>query len=150
MISGRYASVREASLEMLGTLMKLVGEKIFIPFLGEIDKIKEAKVRDYFEKAEVSVATKAPKPKSKPAPKPPVALPSISSPPPPSAEDSKSGPSDVVVNFSVLHYARGSSKHQHGLPLRRRQLDRTNLQLCADSYSRQVGPSGSKAQACNS
>ncbi|KAJ1918536.1 hypothetical protein H4219_002550 [Mycoemilia scoparia] len=68
------ANVREASTEALGTMMKLVGEKVLMPFLGDVDKIKEAKIREFYEKATISAkpaqtTVKAkPKPKSKTAP----------------------------------------------------------------------------------
>ncbi|RUO96555.1 hypothetical protein BC936DRAFT_141846 [Jimgerdemannia flammicorona] len=65
------ASVREASAEGLGTLMKCVGEKAMIQYMENLEDIKKAKVKEFFEKAEV---------KAKPAtaarkPPPPVAAP---------------------------------------------------------------------------
>lgn len=50
-------SVREASAEALGTLMKLVGEKAIGPFLVELEKdnLKMSKIKDFCEKAVITV-----------------------------------------------------------------------------------------------
>ena len=45
------ASIREASAEAMGNLMKLVSEKSLYPFIEKLDKIKEAKVKDYYKNA---------------------------------------------------------------------------------------------------
>lgn len=61
------ASVREATAEALGTLMKCCGEKPLLAFLEGLDTVKMGKVKEYFEKAVV---------KAKPAPvAPPKAAP---------------------------------------------------------------------------
>ena len=53
--------VREAGAESMGTLLKLAGERSMLPFLENLDKIKENRIREYCEKAEVkSVATAKP------------------------------------------------------------------------------------------
>jgi hypothetical protein len=44
-------STREAAAEAVGTLMKLVSEKSLYPYIEKLDKIKEAKVKDYYQKA---------------------------------------------------------------------------------------------------
>ncbi|XP_060518402.1 protein mini spindles isoform X2 [Cylas formicarius] len=56
-------TVRESTAETLGTLMKLVGEKAIGPFLVEIEKdtLKMNKVREYYEKAVISVKVAATK-----------------------------------------------------------------------------------------
>ncbi|ORY06720.1 ARM repeat-containing protein [Basidiobolus meristosporus CBS 931.73] len=46
-------SVREAAAELLGTMMKVVGERAMITYLEKVDKIKEGKIREFYEKAEV-------------------------------------------------------------------------------------------------
>ncbi|KAI9292125.1 ARM repeat-containing protein [Neoconidiobolus thromboides FSU 785] len=74
-------AVREASAECLGTIMKVVGEKVVGPFIEDLDNIKSAKVKDYFEKAEVQVKKSA-------APKPVAAKKSI----PVKRPDLKAGP----------------------------------------------------------
>ncbi|KAJ1679934.1 hypothetical protein EV182_001021, partial [Spiromyces aspiralis] len=62
------AGAREAALEMLGVVDRLIGEKAFDVFLGDFDKIKLAKVREYCEKATISVKKSASKPATKPKP----------------------------------------------------------------------------------
>ncbi|KAK9693990.1 hypothetical protein K7432_013644 [Basidiobolus ranarum] len=54
-------NVRDTAAEGLGTLMKVVGEKSLTPLVGKLDKIKEIRVREYFEKAEVQVVQIVPK-----------------------------------------------------------------------------------------
>lgn len=51
--------MREASAEALGTLMKLVGEKAIGPFCVELEKdnLKMAKVKEFCEKAVITVKT---------------------------------------------------------------------------------------------
>nr|CAI5824164.1 unnamed protein product [Callosobruchus analis] len=58
-------SVREASAEAIGTLMKLVGEKAMAPYLIELEKdnLKMAKIKDFCDKAVITV--KVPDPKKK-------------------------------------------------------------------------------------
>ncbi|KAJ1982689.1 hypothetical protein H4R34_001626 [Dimargaris verticillata] len=63
--------VRDAGANMLGHLMKCVGEDTLKLFLGDVDKIKEAKICEQFEKAEVIAKPARPRPtaaKSKPLP----------------------------------------------------------------------------------
>ncbi|ORX94275.1 ARM repeat-containing protein [Basidiobolus meristosporus CBS 931.73] len=78
-------NVRDAAAEGLGTLMKAVGEKVLAPFIEKLDKIKEAKVREYFEKAEVKVVQAVPK-KPVVAAKKPAPLPRKPAPAPPPSE----------------------------------------------------------------
>ncbi|XP_047135598.1 cytoskeleton-associated protein 5 isoform X1 [Hydra vulgaris] len=44
-------SVRDTAAESLGTVMKLVGERAMAAYLDSIDKLKQEKVKEYFEKA---------------------------------------------------------------------------------------------------
>lgn len=69
-------TVRDSSAEALGTAMKLVGEKNISPFLTEVDALKMEKIKEYFEKAVITVKVpgvkKEARPKTapaKPAPK---------------------------------------------------------------------------------
>jgi cytoskeleton-associated protein 5 len=71
------ADVRDSALEALGTMMKTVGERAMLPFIDGMEKTKETKMREYFDKAEVKAkataarpapAKPAPVPASKPAP----------------------------------------------------------------------------------
>ena len=63
--------VRDASADALGTAMKLVGEKNIAPFLTEVDALKMEKIKEYFEKAVITVkipgVKKEARPKTAPA-----------------------------------------------------------------------------------
>lgn len=72
------ATVREATAEALGTLMKCCGEKPLLVYTEKLDAVKTGKVKEYFDKAVVKakaapvVAPPKPAPKvvaAKPAPK---------------------------------------------------------------------------------
>ncbi|CRK99142.1 CLUMA_CG012503, isoform A [Clunio marinus] len=64
-------TVRDASAEAIGTAMKLVGEKNIAPFLTEVDPLKMEKIKEYCEKAVITVkipaAKKEPRPQTAPA-----------------------------------------------------------------------------------
>jgi cytoskeleton-associated protein 5 len=47
--------VRDAASEALGTAMKLVGEKTISPFLADVDALKMEKIKEYYEKAVITV-----------------------------------------------------------------------------------------------
>ncbi|KAJ3195013.1 Microtubule-associated protein, microtubule dynamics during spindle orientation [Irineochytrium annulatum] len=49
------AAVRDAAAECFGTLMKLVTERALASYLEKIDKSKEGKIRESFEKAETKL-----------------------------------------------------------------------------------------------
>ncbi|KAK9721017.1 hypothetical protein K7432_003762 [Basidiobolus ranarum] len=46
-------NVREAAADVLGTMMKVIGERGMMAYLEKVDKIKEGKIREFYEKAEV-------------------------------------------------------------------------------------------------
>ncbi|KAG5681403.1 hypothetical protein PVAND_010841 [Polypedilum vanderplanki] len=48
-------AVRDAAAEALGTAMKLVGEKNITPFLTDVDALKMEKIKEYYEKAVITV-----------------------------------------------------------------------------------------------
>ncbi|OJJ49142.1 hypothetical protein ASPZODRAFT_91455 [Penicilliopsis zonata CBS 506.65] len=58
--------VRSGAAEILGTLMKIMGERAMNPYLDGLDDIRKAKIKEYFDTAEV---------KAKDRPKPIVAPP---------------------------------------------------------------------------
>ncbi|KAL3475475.1 armadillo-type protein [Aspergillus californicus] len=63
---------RAGGAEILGTLMKIMGERVMTPFLDGLDEIRKTKIKEYFQTAEVK-AKDRPKPivappKAKPAP----------------------------------------------------------------------------------
>lgn len=48
-------TVRDASADALGTAMKLVGEKNILPFLADVEALKMEKIKEYCEKAVITV-----------------------------------------------------------------------------------------------
>ncbi|KAL3428133.1 spindle pole body [Phlyctema vagabunda] len=67
------APLREGGAEILGTVMKIMGERAMLPHLEGLDEIRKTKIKEYFETAEVKAKDK---PKPPPAPKAaPVAAP---------------------------------------------------------------------------
>ncbi|XP_052744603.1 protein mini spindles [Bicyclus anynana] len=59
-------SVRDAAAEALGTATKLVGEKNIAPHIGKLDNLKEQKIKEFADKAEIKVKVSAPKKEAKP------------------------------------------------------------------------------------
>lgn len=90
--------LRSGGAEILGTVMKIIGERAMKPHLEGLDDIRKTKVNEFFETAEVKAkekpkpppapATRAPPPAAKkpPAKKPPAGLkkapPAAAAPPP--------------------------------------------------------------------
>ncbi|KAJ5082937.1 hypothetical protein N7532_011980 [Penicillium argentinense] len=64
-------AIRSGGAEILGTLMKILGERAMNPYLDGLDDIRKTKVKEYFETAEV---------KAKERPKPVVAPPKTAAP----------------------------------------------------------------------
>lgn len=110
-------SVRDASSEALGAIYKALGEKIFMPQIGEVEQIKMDKIKEYAEKtvllnlrgepragvaaaaAPVAAAAKAapaaPAASSTAAKKPTIVKPSDAKPAPSEKKDA-AGPKKVV------------------------------------------------------
>ena len=64
LLSESVETLRSGGAELLGTLMKIMGERAMGPYLEGLDDIRKTKIKEYFEKAEV---------KAKDKPKPPPA-----------------------------------------------------------------------------
>ncbi|RYC60711.1 hypothetical protein CHU98_g5475, partial [Xylaria longipes] len=62
--------LRSGGAEVLGTVMKVVGERAMNPYLEGLDDIRRTKIREFFDKAEVKAKDK-PKPAPAPAAKAP-------------------------------------------------------------------------------
>ncbi|KAI8956428.1 ARM repeat-containing protein [Daldinia sp. FL1419] len=58
--------LRSGGAEVLGTVMKIIGERAMNPHLEGLDDIRKTKIKEYFEKAEVKAKDK-PKPTPTPA-----------------------------------------------------------------------------------
>lgn len=98
---------RSGGAEILGTLMKILGERAMNPYLDGLDDIRKTKIKEYFETAQVR-AKDRPKPivgapkaaappakKTAPAGKRPAAKkapPPAAAPPPPAPEEAPSPP----------------------------------------------------------
>ncbi|CAG8876030.1 unnamed protein product [Penicillium nalgiovense] len=54
-------AIREGAAEILGTLMKILGERAMNPYLDGLDEIRKTKIKEYFGTAEVK-AKERPKP----------------------------------------------------------------------------------------
>lgn len=48
--------VRDSAAECLGTAMKVIGERAMVPYLETLDKLKQDKVKEFFDKAELTAA----------------------------------------------------------------------------------------------
>lgn len=69
LLSESSPALRDGGAEILGTVMKIIGERAMTANLEGLDDIRKTKVKEYFETAEVKAKEK-PKPKPKPAPAP--------------------------------------------------------------------------------
>ncbi|KAI3391899.1 hypothetical protein diail_6639 [Diaporthe ilicicola] len=65
-------ALREGGAEILGTIMKIIGERAMNPHLEGLDEIRKSKAKEFFETAEVKAKEKpkAPPPAAKPPPGP--------------------------------------------------------------------------------
>lgn len=63
-------ALREGGAEILGTIMKILGERAMNPHLEGLDDIRKGKIKEFYEKAEVKAKEKpkAPPPAAKPPP----------------------------------------------------------------------------------
>ena len=68
MLTESTENLRSGGAEILGTLMKIIGERGMGQYLEGLDDVRKTKVKEYFETAEVKAKEK-PKPVAKPAPK---------------------------------------------------------------------------------
>lgn len=91
-----FEPVRTAAAEGLGTLMKVVGERTMNPFMDGMDDLRKAKVKEFYDSAEVkykpaaaTVAKKAPGTSKAPVKK---AVRGSAAPPPVSAFDKENDP----------------------------------------------------------
>lgn len=70
LLSESAPALREGGAEILGTIMKIIGERGMNPHLEGLDDIRKTKIKEYFETAEVKAKEKpkAPPPAPKAAP----------------------------------------------------------------------------------
>ncbi|KAI1145171.1 ARM repeat-containing protein [Nemania diffusa] len=67
LLSESSEGLRSGGAEVLGTVMKILGERAMNPHIEGLDDIRKTKIKEFFEKAEVKAKDK-PKPKPAPAP----------------------------------------------------------------------------------
>ncbi|KAL7793857.1 armadillo-type protein [Trichoderma ceciliae] len=67
LLSESSPALRDGGAEILGTIMKIIGERAMTPNLEGLDDIRRTKIKEFFEIAEVKAKEK-PKPVPKPAP----------------------------------------------------------------------------------
>lgn len=72
LLSESSPALRDGGAEILGTVMKIIGERAMSPFLEGLDDIRKNKVKEFFETAEVKAKEK-PKPKTAPVARAPPA-----------------------------------------------------------------------------
>ncbi|KAK0661711.1 armadillo-type protein [Cercophora samala] len=75
--------LRSGGAEILGTIMKIIGERAMNPHLEGLDDIRKTKIKEFFETAEV---------KAKDKPKPPPPAPAARGPPPKKTLGGKKAP----------------------------------------------------------
>jgi protein STU2 len=65
-------ALRDGGAEILGTIMKIIGERAMNPHMEGLDDIRKSKIKEYFDTAEVKAKEKpkAPPPAAKPPPGP--------------------------------------------------------------------------------
>lgn len=68
MLTESTENLRSGGAEILGTLMKIIGERGMGQYLEGLDDVRKTKIKEYFDTAEVKAKEK-PKPVVKPAPK---------------------------------------------------------------------------------
>lgn len=97
---------RSGGAEILGTLMKITGERAMNPFLDGLDDIRKTKIKEYFEVAEVKAKNK-PKPVAKPPP-------SAKKNPAPTMKKAPAGPAmkrpAAVEESTPVHTIKGLAK----------------------------------------
>ncbi|ODV64011.1 Stu2p [Ascoidea rubescens DSM 1968] len=70
-LNDTQAPVRNEAQELIGTLMKITGERQLNQYFENIDQIKTKKIKECFEKAEVKAVPVVIKPKTRSKPNPP-------------------------------------------------------------------------------
>lgn len=129
--------VRSGGCEILGTLMKIMGERSMNPYMDGLDDIRKTKVKEFFETAEVR-AKDRPKPivgppkttaqppakrvvKKNPAgPKKPAAAPAAAQETPPSPAPSKPAAKGVGSRLGGLGKSSGLATPGSGLKMQRK------------------------------
>lgn len=141
-IGDMQAPVRNLAQEAIGVLMKVVGERPMLQYMEKIDDIKQKKIKDFFEKAEVKAVKAQPKPKLKPAPSATASTsraggsrrPVLSSSTRPQVTNNKPAPSspgrsktDTLLKKKLTSNASIPSKREASSPLKRDETQAGSL-----------------------
>lgn len=106
-------TVRDNSAMALGVMLKVVGEKQLMVFIGEVDNLKMQKIKEAADKAELKVKISAPKAK-KPAPKKEAPPPAAEPPPSTTAPPRKVVKAGVKPGASSAGPAKGKKRLKGG------------------------------------
>ncbi|KAK6533220.1 Microtubule-associated protein, microtubule dynamics during spindle orientation [Arthrobotrys megalospora] len=66
LLADTLEATRTAAAEAMGTLMKIMGERAMNPFIDGLDDIRKAKIKEFFESAQVKAKDKPPAPTAPP------------------------------------------------------------------------------------
>ncbi|ROT81421.1 Cytoskeleton-associated protein 5 [Penaeus vannamei] len=102
-------TVRDNSAMALGVMLKVVGEKQLMVFIGEVENLKMQKIKEAADKAELKVKISAPKAK-KPAPKKEAPPPAAEPPPSTTAPPKKVIKAGVKPGASSAGPAKGKKQ----------------------------------------
>lgn len=106
-------TVRDNSAMALGVMLKVVGEKQLMVFIGEVENLKMQKIKEAADKAELKVKISAPKAK-KPAPKKEAPPPAAEPPPSTTAPPKKVIKAGVKPGASSAGPAKGKKRLKGG------------------------------------
>ncbi|KAM5475301.1 hypothetical protein MauCBS54593_001777 [Microsporum audouinii] len=115
---------RSGGAEILGTLMKIMGERAMNVYLDGLDDIRKTKIKEYFETAEVKAKDRPkpiigpPKTTATPAKKPVGKKPLAKKPAPAAASEPPASPAPVKKAVPKIGAARGLATPGSGLKLK--------------------------------
>ena len=69
LLSESSEALRSGGAEVLGTIMKIVGERAMNPLMDGLDEIRKKKIKEFYDKAEIKARAKPAKPPPAPAAK---------------------------------------------------------------------------------
>lgn len=127
------ADVRNAGAQGLGTLMKLVGERMMNQYLEQLDDIKKAKVQEEYKTAEVKAKMGPAAAPKKPAPM--AAAPALKARAPPKVSPS------ALFSFSVTNVLHLISISPNFFKRLHPQLTRRMILLPAPRLQQNLWPS---------
>ncbi|KAL2270706.1 hypothetical protein VTJ83DRAFT_77 [Remersonia thermophila] len=117
-------TLRSGGAEILGTIMKIIGERAMNPHIDGLDDIRKTKIKEFYDKAEV-------KAKDKPKPPPPAArAPPGGAAKKPGPGGPKKGPPARLMKPAAAAAAPPPAPEPAPAPLRRHGRDRPASSAC--------------------